>query len=249
MQYQYVNYTGCWIGAIERGTTAHVEQLIQLLRQLPQGLAPTQPPPQFMFDPADLRNYQTEVQVRYLIFHCECRIVELIRLSAIHEERSNNWTNSAQFWSQAYDHLHRAQIAADPLYIIYVGYEDNSQLPDNHSYPQLHQLFEKIGLVKDHTQQERDRALETMQRRLEAIDRRLNPMRQDRDEVRGSMGNERWINNPRPKNDYSQKRFPLEEERRALVQAMEILQGLSLVPGAELETQSPPSLQQPPPLQ
>ena len=42
------------------------------------------------------------------------------------------------------------------------------------------------------------------------------------------MGESRWRDNPRPKHDYARIRQPLEEELRALRQALDILRGLSL---------------------
>ena len=230
MQHHPVHYTSSWISAIERGTTTTVEQLMQLLSLLPPQFAPMQPPPPNLFS-ADFHGPNYEIQVRYLLFHGECRIAEMIRVSAIHEARSNDWTSSAQSWSQAYNYLHRTQVAADPFFTLFVSSDENTELPDNHNYAQLQQLFAKLELVKEHTESERDRAIETMRRRLESIDRQLNPMQQDRDEVRSSIGEEQWTNNPRPKHDYARRRRPLEEERRALAEALEILDALSFSPG------------------
>jgi hypothetical protein len=226
MQAHYPHFTSAWISLIESGTTSTVEQLVRLLRLLPGHLAPIQPPPE-VFGGTNFPNNQG-VQVRYLIFHGECRLAELIRISSIQEANHKRWIESAQFWSQAYDHLHRVQTEADPFYTISLSFDQNDELPEGHDYQQLQDLFEKLNLVREHTEQERDRAISVMEHRLASIDRQLNPLQRDRDEVRESMGEHAWRSNPRPKRDFARAREPLEEELRALRQAIDILRGLSL---------------------
>ncbi len=225
MQAHTLHFTSAWISLLESGTTSTIEQLVRLLRLLPGHLAPTHPPPE-IFGGTNFPNNQI-VQVRYLIFHGECRLAELIRISAIQEANHKRWVESAQFWSQAYDHLHRVQTEADPFFTISIAFEPNSDLPDDHDYHQLQDLFEKLNLVREHTEQARDRAIAVMEHRLTAIDRQLNPLQRDRDEVRESMGESVWRSNPRPKRDFARMREPLEEELRALRQAIDILRGLS----------------------
>ena len=230
MDFNYRHFTSLWIEAIEQGTTVHVEKLSNQLRLLPAQFAPLQPPAEMFGDEVghEMRDPGPPIQVRYLLFHSECRYVELIRISAIHAAERRLWVEAAQFWSQAYDHLHRVQIEADPFYTIYISFNESLELPDQHSFAQLQQLFEKLDLVKGHTEAQRDRAIGIMERRLENIDRQLNPLRQDRDQVRGSLGEDRWNNNPNARHDYARRRAPFEEERRALVQALEIIGNLSL---------------------
>jgi hypothetical protein len=56
--------------------------------------------------------------------------------------------------------------------------------------------------------------------------RKLQPQWQDRDSVKNVIGEERWKNNPEPKNNYAEKRRALEEETRDVTDAMLVIKPL-----------------------
>jgi hypothetical protein len=52
-------------------------------------------------------------------------------------------------------------------------------------------------------------------------------MIRDRNEVKFSMGEEKWTNNPEPKQTYAMKRKQWEEDKKLLIAAMEVVQQLN----------------------
>jgi len=80
----------------------------------------------------------------------------------------------------------------------------------------LDEVRTNYGVVRDHVEREKARGCEKAVRRAEELRRMLAPAWQDRDDAKRSMGEERWTNNPNPKNEESSRRRPLEMELRAI---------------------------------
>ncbi len=166
------------------------------------------------------------------------------------------WHDTAFHWTQAYYILNQAILDLDPWFAALLSAEMNddgsmtlasmSTLTtgvggptgagvgtasiEGHNTDQLSALFDRLDLVKNHTEGERTAALERMGNYLGRIIGKLTPLRRDRDEIRNRVGDDNWVNNPEPKMDYATRIIALHKEKVALEQAIMTVQTLSMFP-------------------
>lgn len=170
------------------------------------------------------RDGLASLQVRYLLGHVRCGLTEAYRLTAHYFATQKQWRPCAQQWSFAYDIVNSTIIDLDSL----VAQRMAGILEHSHNLVQLDHVLFVLNLVKDDTKRERDIALERMHHRLTFLDRKLNPLREERDQVKQRWGIQRWTNNPQPKMDYATRIIMYQKEKNELERAIGVLQLLHL---------------------
>ncbi|CAB9506878.1 expressed unknown protein [Seminavis robusta] len=154
-----------------------------------------------------------------------------------HDRDDRYWTEGVDAYAEVVECLHAALLLADEEYgSLYPAANDNDDDDDDgvmiialHEAIEptrilrMHQLGDDAQVVMialEHATRERQQYEGFAARRLEYLQNRLAPQWESRDEVKARLGRDRWENNPRPKNDYSQMRKDNERELRALEVAM-----------------------------
>lgn len=176
-----------------------------------------------------------KVQVRYLKVRVLCGIAETYRNQAMSALREKDYVNVRVMWQLAWNTLISCQENIDEWWALLCNLNDDpfstsSQLPKlskKHDRVQLVELFDALHILIEDTERERENALVQISKKLEFIERKLNPMIRDRNEVKISMGEEKWTNNPEPKQTYAMKRKQWEEDKKLLIAAMEVVQQLN----------------------
>jgi hypothetical protein len=138
---------------------------------------------------------------------------------------SRNWSTGADHCLAAVQRIHQAVLLAD---------SEISRLWNQDMQADTHNIHTE-GLVKDadtcqvavqHLTQEKDRFQQAAEKQAASLTNKLEPQWAGRDEVKSKMGDDKWRNNPRPKNDYAATRRALEQELRDLQPALEKLGAL-----------------------
>ena len=88
--------------------------------------------------------------------------------------------------------------------------------------------MDNLFIVNDDTIREKESAVGSLQKRLQDIDKKLRPMLDERDEVKTNYGEDRWVQNPRPRNDYAARRRAWEQEEKEIKEALDRIVSLSM---------------------
>jgi hypothetical protein len=124
--------------------------------------------------------------------------------------------------------IHQALTVADSRISKWWTYMENGQAANATA-----RTREKDALVEDadivevaiqNMTERRAKLLNLCQQEQNWLIRELEPQWESRDEVKQRYGEDRWKNNPRPKQDYARLRIEYEQRLRAVQQAMEALQ-------------------------
>ena len=143
------------------------------------------------------------------------------------------WSDAAETYALGYGCATVALAVAD---------ERSARILHQTEHEQAHSSDEMADLAEDayivhvaltHFADCHDRYLALAERRAANLRRRLEPQWADRDEVRDRIGQERWENNPRPRNDYARRRRDNERELRELERAQEVLRELDVEAAVE----------------
>lgn len=167
-------------------------------------------------------------QVRYLVVMAEMGLAEAKRKMA---EECRDCAVMTALWQEAYailnDMLART---VDHWHAIVADYIQNggTQHLDGHNLTALQELLHNVGILCDHTEFERGKALRNLEFQLRKVQGKLNPLRTSRSDVKSRMGEERWNHNPAPKMDYAERMRLLADEQRALEDAIAAIASLQL---------------------
>ena len=172
-------------------------------------------------------------QIRYLIVEVECGIAEAHNIQAIRERRrTRDWAAMAEHHELAFNLLHTVLMSVDPWFgaLIQADDGDSTQLTmHRHSYRLLGDVIKSTRLVRDHTEEARDKAVLDCHRRIEQLNQALFPEYEERDAAKERFGGEeKWKANPAPKYDYAEARRAKEQELRVLEESVERLNALLL---------------------
>lgn len=160
--------------------------------------------------------------------------------------RNSNWSTGADHCLAAVQRIHQAILFADSEISRLWNQEDASTAAaDSMDTPTV--VLE--GLVEDadtcqvavqHLTEEKNRFQHAVERQATYLTKKLEPQWATRDEVKTRMGDDKWRNNPHPKQDYAAQRRALEQELRDIQPALEKLGALD----TEALAQSALALQQ-----
>lgn len=112
-------------------------------------------------------------------------------------------------------------------------YCSNKQNPiivhDNHNIIQLYDFMNIYDILLNDTDRHKAQSLQYLKRRLIYASEKLNPMIQERNQVKRRIGEVRWTSNPAPKFDYAERRLKWEQDVRNISEAINILEGLDFL--------------------
>ena len=225
------------------------ELVVVRLRHAPSGIVfriwlLISPPSPFTCNHSTDRPYCTAVdwdphvqsetsQIRYLIVEVECGIAEAHNIQALREHRrTRDWAAMAEALELAFNFLRAVLISADPWNAVLLQADDgdSTQLTmHRHSHRLLGDVINAVDLVRDHTEEARDKAVLACHRRIEQLNQALFPEYEERDAAKERFGGEeKWKANSAPKYDYAEARRAKEEELRVLEESVERLNALLL---------------------
>ena len=178
-----------------------------------------------------------EVQSRYLIVHVVCSIAEIYRNEALSAQREKDYGQVRLKWLTAWERLTTCQENIDAWCAILFSQSDQPfavsapshvvpSLPKQHNRAQLVDLFQALHILIQDTERQKDQALAQLHKRIQYINSKLNPLLQDRNVVKASMGDDKWVNNPEPKQTYAEKRKQWEEDLKHLTEAALLMESL-----------------------
>ena len=101
-------------------------------------------------------------------------------------------------------------------------------MEDGHHRTRLTFLIDQLRLVQQNTEKDRDYVLRKMNNAIANLEGTLTPKWQERDEVKGRMGEPKWKGNRNPSNEYSNKRKADEKEVRELREALFTVENLRI---------------------
>lgn len=139
-------------------------------------------------------------------------------LSAAHE-----WTAGADALQQAIHKVRQALDLADTeitKFYLPTG-------PTNNTLQRQQELQEDADIVHVAIQslvRARDKYIQMAKRQIQYLEQILQPQWESRDRIKERIGEERWINNPHPKQDHARLRQQSEAELRLLQEALDSLE-------------------------
>jgi hypothetical protein len=179
-----------------------------------------------------------EVQCRYLIVRVICSIAENYRNEAVTAQREKDYVSVRVKWLSAWNELMTCQANIDEwCALLYIKSDacnadpfaissSSPPLPKKHNRAQLVELFQALQLLIQDTERQKELALAQLYKRIQFVNAKLNPMLRDRNSVKVSMGEEKWNNNPEPKQTYAEKRKQWEEDLASLTEATLVVESL-----------------------
>jgi len=170
-------------------------------------------------------------QARYLLLQGLCLQAELLRAEAAEfwsSKSPGRWSLQAEKLRQAYELVAKAMGDRIDWWDALAQHEEDPSgpLPFGHVLESLHWLSEAMNLEMTTLGEMKTRALQAAEQRLAFLERKLNPMQEERDGVRSSMG-DKWKNNPAPKMTYAERIALLKAEQADVLAAMALLDSLS----------------------
>ena len=147
--------------------------------------------------------------------------------------RTRDWAAMAEALELAFNFLRAVLISTDPWFVLYLLQADNGDSTQltmhRHSHRLLGDVIKATQLVRDHTEEARDKAVLACHRRIEQLNQALFPEYEERDAAKERFGGEeKWKANSAPKYDYAEARRAKEEELRVLEESVERLNALLL---------------------
>jgi hypothetical protein len=146
---------------------------------------------------------------------------ELQSLVAESQGRERQWSQGATTFQESCSWLFRGMSLSDAMLALLLQHEELLEMTNGRE--ELANMSNGISIAAESGIHQRDTFLHKAQRRLHVLDQLLAPQLADRDAVRATMGDDAWTNNPRPKNDYANRRVHAEAEVRELQHAIDAL--------------------------
>lgn len=173
------------------------------------------------------------IQVRYLKLKIICALVENYRAESQQNLMNKEYHLVIQNWTYAHQCLLNYQELIDQWLAIQIWsneYASNNMnpphLPDKHNFKQLTELLQGIEILINDTEYHKNKIIKYSINLIKKIENKLNPMLHDRNIIKNKIGEDKWINNPFPKNNFSEKRKLLENE---LLNIHEVIDKISLL--------------------
>jgi hypothetical protein len=176
-------------------------------------------------------------QARYVRMMVRIALAELQRKAALERERHRAWSGACSAWQFAFRLVNVVSVDADEWYAIFFSVNDEAHpepvmLQDGHHFSTLRSLLESLDLLRSHTEDERDRAVERFKREHDRILAEYDRLMNARAEAKRKLG-DLWTQNPAPKKDHVDKIMELRGEVKTLREAIETMELLHL--NAEFE--------------
>jgi len=174
-----------------------------------------------------------ELQTRYLVLQAQClRSEELRRQSeaVMRDSAPGRWTLSAELLRAAYELLEQAMGSPERVvwWVQLAQWEEGQGSPPSgdHDVQVLIRLRDAVNVEQTTLGEMKVRAIRAANRRMELLELKLNPMQEERNVVRASIGEHRWRNNPAPKLTYAERIALLTAEMADLQGALLVLSSL-----------------------
>lgn len=171
------------------------------------------------------------MQTRYIIIRLIAHLAEVYRHEAIQAQKLRQYAQVASYWVLAYDTLNKCLVEneAETEELFSNNYYNGTDTDNSDLNRQCHrELLNVLNILSDDTKRGRDKAVHLLETELIKIERKLSPLLQDRDAVKTRMGEDRWTNNPEPKQTYAERRKQMEEDAKLLKIAILTLNQLTL---------------------
>lgn len=153
------------------------------------------------------------------------------KASACRQERPPKWKLGADTYGQSLFKIHQALQLADSEISRLMDQQQQQQqqgdgVTDDDCFDALVQDADIVEVAIQYLTQERDRYRQAAVSQEKYLLERLNPQWQARDQARTRMGDDKWVQNPAPKNDYWHRRrqdeYQLRDVQAALAQLNEV---------------------------
>jgi hypothetical protein len=141
------------------------------------------------------------------------------------------WSSGANKYSHCLHKIHSALILADSEISRWMSYTRNSNLPDQslNTNRIIQLLMEDANIIEIAVQSmttNRDHYMNAAKQVEAMLLQKLQPQWQSRDEVKRKIGNDRWKNNPHPKQNYALLRLDYERQLKDIRTALQCLNEL-----------------------
>lgn len=167
------------------------------------------------------------ILIRILTHQSEC-----LALKATSLQRSKQWKEGANQYTMALERIHTALGVADTQISKWMMVESTGEGFTSHLHSSKQELIEDADIVAIAIESltiGRERFIQLGKKEEAALLRQLEPQWEARDEVKRRIGEHRWRNNSRPKNDYAKMRKDLEKMYRDVRDALKVLENMDVI--------------------
>jgi hypothetical protein len=138
---------------------------------------------------------------------------------ALIKVKDKKWMDSGNLFTQSCSLLNLALELADTMYARITARAEMGDYELGVVVDRVRRNCAAVSIAAGHGIDKKTEFERLAAKRKDQLQRNLSPQWEDRDAARASMGEDAWMNNPRPKRDYAKMREADERELRELERA------------------------------
>jgi hypothetical protein len=171
----------------------------------------------------------TLLNKRRLLIRLWTSRAEILAMCASASQHAHEWKQGAKWYSDALEQIVEAQEQADfevARWWLRLEAQESMQGGYQTAVQEQQSLQEDAEIVQvalEYFSRERHNFVKAAHRQMEYLNNRLQPQWESRDQAKNRIGEEKWTNNPAPKNTYYRMRQQDEKQLRQLKDALQEL--------------------------
>jgi hypothetical protein len=149
----------------------------------------------------------------------KCALGEILCKIALIKVKDRKWMDCGNLFTQSHALLNFALEMADTMYARITARAELGDYELGVVVDRVRRNCAAVSIAAGHGGDKKTEFEQLATKRKDQLQRNLSPQWEDRDAARASMGEDAWMNNPRPKRDYAKMREADERELRELERA------------------------------